>query len=110
MAVNWDHHAIETALGDAAIERALLLGAEHVLDESNRLVPHEYGDLQRQGQATAEGGRATVSYESPYAADQHENLTYRHSPGRQAKYLETAATRTSQAVAEIIGYALRSRM
>jgi hypothetical protein len=30
-----------------------------------------------------------VSYNTPYAAIQHEELSYEHKPGRQAKYLET---------------------
>ncbi len=30
----------------------------------------------------------TVSYNKPYAARQHEDLSYRHKEGRQAKYLE----------------------
>jgi len=29
-----------------------------------------------------------VSYDTPYAVRQHEDLTLRHDPGRQAKYLE----------------------
>jgi len=29
-----------------------------------------------------------VSFNTPYAARQHEELTYKHLPGKQAKYLE----------------------
>jgi hypothetical protein len=29
-----------------------------------------------------------VSYDTVYAVRQHEELTWRHDPGRQAKYLE----------------------
>ena len=31
---------------------------------------------------------ASVTYDTPYAARVHENLTARHSPGRKAKFLE----------------------
>lgn len=107
MAVNWDHAAIERAIGQAALDRALLQAAEHVLDESNRLVPHETGDLERSGQANAEGGRAIVSYESPYAVRQHEELGYRHDAGRSAKYLEKGAMLAAPVVEDIVARELR---
>ena len=33
--------------------------------------------------------KAAVSFDTPYAVVQHENLTFHHPGGRQAKYLET---------------------
>lgn len=81
------------ALLEAAAERAVLLGAEHVLSESTKVVPIEEGTLSRSGRATAEtqgaAAVAAVSYDTPYAARQHEELDYRHDEGRTAKYLET---------------------
>ena len=31
---------------------------------------------------------AAVSYDTPYAIRQHEDLSYKHDAGRKAKYLE----------------------
>lgn len=91
---------------DQDISRAVLLGMEHVLEESNRIVPHETGDLERAGTASVDGNRGRVSYDSVYAVPQHERLDYVHDAGREAKYLEKAGTRTAQAVGEIIANAL----
>ena len=70
--------------------RGLMLGAEHVLEEANRLVPIEEGTLLRSGTASVDESalRAAVSYDTLYAARQHEDMTYRHDAGRQAKFLE----------------------
>ena len=43
------------------------------------------------GKPSAKPGQAIageVSYNTPYAARQHEDLTLKHLPGKQAKYLE----------------------
>lgn len=73
--------------------RGLQLGAEHVLEEANRIVPIEESTLEKSGVASVDEGelRAAVSYDTPYAVRQHEELTYQHDAGRQAKYLETPA-------------------
>ena len=43
------------------------------------------------GRPTSKPGRVVIGeviYNTPYAAKQHEDLTLKHLPGRQAKYLE----------------------
>lgn len=64
--------------------------AEYVLGESIRQVPLEEGDLQSSGKVSVDEGRsmAAVSYDTPYAIRQHEDLSYKHDAGRKAKYLE----------------------
>jgi len=71
--------------------RGLMLGAEHVLEEANRIVPIQEATLLRSGVASVDERqlRAAVSYDTVYAVTQHEELTYQHDAGRQAKYLET---------------------
>lgn len=61
---------------------------EYFLDPSLELVPLDEGDLQNSGKVSIVGSNVFVSYDTHYAIDQHENLYYRHLPGRQAKYLE----------------------
>ena len=89
MGLEWHGDRI-TAATEHAVEQGVFQAAEHVLTESNKIVPHEQGDLERSGSAQAEGNRAVVAYTSVYAARQHEELGWRHNNGRQAKYLETA--------------------
>lgn len=82
-------HAIRKAERDGAVI-GLRKAAEHLLEVSRQLVPIEEGTLERSGVASVDDGRlvAAVSYDTPYAVRQHEDLTLRHDPGRQAKYLE----------------------
>jgi hypothetical protein len=90
MSVVW-HGPKATAAAKRGAARGLLLGAEHVLEEANRIVPHEEGTLQGSGIASVDEGalRGAISYDTVYAVRQHEELTWVHDDGRQAKYLET---------------------
>lgn len=76
----------------AAKRKALFKAAEKILEESNRIVPLDEGTLQRSGEVDIDvvGGEATISYDTPYAARQHEDVTLNHPNGREAKYLEKA--------------------
>jgi hypothetical protein len=71
--------------------RGLLLGARHVEEESKRIVPIDEGTLALQTIVSVDEAAlaAAVSYDTPYAVRQHEELTWSHDDGRQAKYLET---------------------
>lgn len=59
--------------------------------------------LERTGGADVQ---STVLVDQPYAQDQHENLTYRHVHGGQAKYLEEPmvqnAPRMAQGFADLL--------
>ncbi len=72
--------------GEQGVNDAL----EYVLHESNKIVPHEEGTLQRSGVTDQDGLKGVVSYDTPYAVYQHENTNLSHDSGRQAKYLEKA--------------------
>jgi hypothetical protein len=93
----------------AGAVRGLRLAAEHVLAESRRIVPIEEATLERSGAATVDEGdlTAAVSYDTPYAVRQHEEMNYRHDAGRSAKYLERPLTEQADTVAEIIAAAVR---
>lgn len=84
-----------------AVNRAL----EYVLGKSNEKVPLEYGDLQRSGRVDMDGTgepSGQITYDSPYAVIQHENLAYNHAPGREAKYLENAVIDNQPQIARIL--------
>lgn len=87
--LNWDGEAAEEAARAGAV-RGLALAAEHLLAESRAVVPKEETTLERSGVASVDAGELTaaVSYDTPYAARQHEELTWRHQPPQIAKYLE----------------------
>jgi hypothetical protein len=89
MGMKWYGDKAKAAVRKGAA-RGLELGAEHVLEEANRIVPIEEGTLLRSGVADVDEGalQASVSFDTPYAVKQHEDLTMQHDAGRQAKYLE----------------------
>src|SRR5262249_2493836 len=69
--------------------KGLGLAAEHLLTESRKVVPLEEGTLERSGVASVDEVelQAAVSYDTVYAVRQHEELDWKHAPGRTAKYL-----------------------
>ncbi|WDZ91145.1 hypothetical protein [Nocardiopsis sp. HUAS JQ3] len=74
----------------AAEARGLGKAAEHLLGASRQRVPIEEGTLERSGVASVDEStlEAAVSYDTEYAARQHEETTWQHDAGRSAKYLE----------------------
>jgi len=93
----------------AGAVRGLLLGAEHLLAESRKEVPIAEGTLERSSAATVDEQDlvAGVTYDTPYAARVHEDLTARHSPGRKAKFLEDPANREAAVIGELIAAQVR---
>ncbi|MFJ6061599.1 hypothetical protein ACIQHU_01020 [Streptomyces tendae] len=93
----------------AAAARGLFLGAEHVLGLSTNVVPLDEGYLQSTGTASVDEPSLTamVSYDGPYAVRQHEELDWRHAPGRTAKYLENSLNAARPEVAALIAAQLR---
>nr|WP_276582500.1 hypothetical protein [Cellulomonas sp. RIT-PI-Y] len=81
-----------------------MLAAEHVLAESRQVVPIDEATLSRSGATSVDetDAVAAVSYDTPYAVRQHEDLTLRHARGRTGKYLERPLTGTRRAQQQII--------
>lgn len=93
----------------AAILDGLKLGGEHVLKLARDRVPIETGTLERSGMASDDGkDTVAVSFDTPYAVRQHEDLTARHDAGREAKYLETAVADGRQDVAALVAARVRN--
>ncbi|MGW4695154.1 hypothetical protein ACWEO1_22560 [Kitasatospora cineracea] len=88
------HLHFDRARALEAVRRAaahgLELAMEHILAEAKKIAPLDEGTLERSGRARVDATRlqGIVSFSTPYAVRQHEELTWRHAPGRQAKYLE----------------------
>lgn len=86
---------------------ALALGTEHLLSEANKQVPHDEGTLERSGRASNDGKRGAVSYDTPYAVRQHEDMSLHHDGKGQAKWLENTLAAESSRVAQVIATKLR---
>jgi len=106
VALTWNGPAI-TAAVEAAATAGLLLAAEFVLQSTNLVVPLDEGPLMNSGAVGVDGLTASISYNTPYAVRQHEDLTYRHANGRTAKYLENTLNAQQQAAMDIVAQRIR---
>jgi hypothetical protein len=81
--------------------------ANLLLKESRKIVPIDKKVLYKSSRVVTRGrGRATfeaaVEYRTEYALRQHEELNWKHAPGKSAKYLEKPARRFRSQMAAII--------
>lgn len=106
--VEW-HGDKVTAEEKAATLRGLGLAAEHLLGAAKAIVPIEEATLERSGVASVDRSSmsASVSFDTPYAVRQHEELTWKHAPGRQAKYLEQPAITERETMLALMAAELR---
>ena len=98
--------------GVTGADKGLELGAHHLLQVSRKLVPHEEGTLENSGKVTVDEAthQAAVSYSTPYAVPQHEDLSFKHDPGRQAKYLEQPMNTEADTMAKLVGREVKREM
>ena len=92
----------------------LRLATEHLLTEANKSVPHDEGTLERSGVASVESQsgkrRGAVSYDTPYAVRQHEDMSVHHDGKGRAKWLETTMAQEADTVGQIVATAIRKRV
>jgi hypothetical protein len=95
--------------GKQRAARGLQLALELILQESDKLTPLDEGTLVRSGTTSIDPATLSgaVSYNTPYAVRQHEELTWRHASGRQAKFLETAVNANRDTAAQVISAEIR---
>ncbi|MCZ4557983.1 hypothetical protein O4215_20690 [Rhodococcus maanshanensis] len=108
MAIRWDDSIADKV--EAATEAAVLEAGMALLAHSDADVPLEEGTLMNSGNVDADGADVTVFYDTPYAAEQHENLDLNHGGGRKAKYLEDATTAFGAEFLEIAAGPLREAL
>lgn len=101
--MTWRGDAVTKAVREAGIA-AILDGAEHILTESIDETPVLTGTLRRSGAVSPFNEREQavyISYNTPYALRQHEELNYRHTDGK-AKYLEDPFNRNKTKVLKLV--------
>ncbi|MEU0084894.1 hypothetical protein [Streptomyces sp. NPDC006274] len=86
--MSWEGNRLWNRRGRRLASEGLTRALEHTLGVSKRLVPLDEGPLERSGRVNVNGLDGFISYDTIYAVRQHEELTWKHLPGRQAKYLE----------------------
>jgi hypothetical protein len=109
-----DRPEIDVAALRRAVEKAVRDTAVDVLAEAKRQVPRKDGILRRSGvqrvQWSGERIEAQLSFNTPYAAIQHEDRTFRHPRGGKAKYLEDPIKEYAPKLRERLEDALRNTL
>jgi hypothetical protein len=90
MKANWHDAKVLAVMREAGMS-GLADGAEHILTVAIDQTPVDTGTLRRSGAVTEAPSENAVyvSFNTPYAVKQHEDLTLKHKEGN-AKYLENA--------------------
>ncbi|GAA0969743.1 hypothetical protein GCM10009555_017430 [Acrocarpospora macrocephala] len=98
-------------------ERGLKLALEHLLQVARTQVPHEEGVLEdsgdpdkRPGAASLDGLHGAVSFDTPYAVRQHEEMDWQHDDGRKSKYLEDPLASEDATMRALIAAQIRREM
>lgn len=104
--VSWSGALIAAELTEHA-EDGVDDATEMLLAASRAVVPIDTEDLSKSGKASRDGLTGIVSYNTVYAARQHEELTWRHDPGRTAKYLENPFNALQDQMVAVIAARLR---
>lgn len=86
----------------------------HLETEANKSVPHDEGTLERSSDTGVEddssGVTGSLSYDTPYAAAQHENLALHHDGKGRAKWLELTMAEQRHALGQIVAARIREAM
>lgn len=97
---------------DRAVQR-LGQNCDFILSESKKEVPWDTTHLLQTGTVEPVSGEDAfeIGYNTPYAARQHENMTFHHpKPGTKAKFLEDPAMRIAPTIADDIANYLREAL
>ncbi len=107
--LEWDDEECLARIG-AATFHGRIKAAEHLLAVSSFKAPIEEGELARSGEVSDDGDTVAVSFDRPYAVRQHEELTWRHDEGKQAKYLEEPMTTERETMLKIMAREARTEL
>lgn len=85
--MTWRGPEVQARARDAT-RAALGKGAAFLLAQTIPRTPLRDGDLRSSGATDVDTDRASIYFDTEYAARQHEEIGWRHPKGGQAKYLE----------------------
>lgn len=93
----------------AGAVKGLHKAVNHLLERSTAVAPIEETTLILSAVPSVDEAalRGAVSYDTVYAVRQHEELTWRHDPGRQAKYLEQPLNDEAGTMLELVAAQIR---
>ena len=109
--LKWHGEEAERLIRQAAM-KAINDGAEAILTDAIDETPVDTGTLRRSGTVTEAPAEqaAFVSFNTPYARRQHEDLDYHHPRGGKAKYLEDPFNRLKWKVQKMAADAIKNAL
>ncbi|MFI7014386.1 hypothetical protein [Streptomyces sp. NPDC050164] len=105
--MQWQGSRLWTSRGRRLASEGLREALEYTLGVSNSRVPLDEGTLERSGKVDVDGLNGSISYDTVYARRQHEELEWKHLPGRRAKYLESAMNDSQDVILRLMAVPLR---
>ncbi len=86
MTLIWHGDELLARLGHSTHE-SVTAGAQALQDATERVIPIRSSELRESGRVTADGDRAALSYNTPYAVIEHQSGYPRHTPPRVKHYV-----------------------
>jgi ketosteroid isomerase-like protein len=106
--MRWHGRRLWTSRGRRLASEGLQRALEHTLGKAKELVPLDEGTLERSGRVDVDGLNGAISFDTVYAVRQHEELDWKHLPGRQAKYLEQPMNTERETMLRLMAVPLRA--
>ncbi|MDD3921342.1 MAG: hypothetical protein PHO41_09255 [Eubacteriales bacterium] len=116
--VKWDDSLAKRIAKRAGLKAGRVVG-EKLKGISDDEAPHATGTMERSADVSDDGESIIhVSYNTPYAVKQHEDLSLRHpdptnpisSSGRKAKFLEDPLNANKKKWQKFIGLAIKTAL
>ena len=110
MKIRWFPQKAQQMSQAGAVE-GLFRASEFLLAKANETVPLAEATLKDSGDTDVDESAlvATVSYDTPYAAVQHESRSFTHPHGRRAKWLQLTFQEQVRPVRDILARAMKGK-
>lgn len=90
--------------------RGAYLAGEHIIGVAAQDAPVDEGTLRNSGATTPDGLTCVMSFDTPYAKRQHEEMGYKHPRGGGPKFLERAMNNEADVARALIVQAIRKQL
>ncbi len=98
------------ALLDHVLHEAAQAGAEALQDAAERIIPTESSELRESGRVTADGDRAALSYDTPYAVIEHQSGYPRHAPPTTKHFVTRPMLESGEEILVAMGEAVNAEL
>jgi len=98
------------ALLDHVLHEGAQAGARALQDAAERIIPTESSELRESGKVTADGDRAALSYDTPYAVIDHQSGYPRHRPPQTKHWISRPMLENGPEILAAMGEAVNDEL